>query len=142
MVGGKALGAVRAWTLADHAWNQVKSATKPVMLLLDCDSHSARLDDERLVLSEYLFNLSLALACLKGRGLSTVILGKAGGGVYVAFAAPAPHVAIVHGGQIQVLPGGAIASILGENIDSKADFDDYRNAGVAEQELRLGLLPE
>jgi hypothetical protein len=41
-----------------------------------------------------------------------------------------------------VLPGSVIASILGENIDSRPEFDDYRNAGVADEALRIGLVPE
>jgi hypothetical protein len=60
----------------------------------------------------------------------------------VAFAAPAQRVALVHGAHIQVLPGSVIASILGENIDSRSEFDDYRNAGVADEALRIGLVPE
>ena len=114
LVGGKTLGVARAWTIAEHAWSLAQSGPKPIMLLLDCDSHSAKLDDEKLILSEYLFDLSLAFANLRGRGLTMAILGKAGGGVYVAFAAAAKSVALVHGAQIQVLPGSAIASILGD----------------------------
>jgi hypothetical protein len=142
IVGGKPLGVARAWTLADRAWGLAESEIRPTMLLLDCDSHSAKLDDEKLVLSEYLCDLSFAFASLKNRGLTTSILGKAGGGVYVAFAAPAQRVALVHGAHIQVLPGSVIASILGENIDSRSEFDDYRNAGVADEALRIGLVPE
>jgi acetyl-CoA carboxylase beta subunit len=140
-IGRKPLGAVQAWQLADLAWRQARSSARPVILLLDCDSHATRLDDEKLVLSDYLADLSLAFAAMRGRGLTTVVLHSAGGGVYVAFASPADKVRLVHGGEIQVLPGSAIASILGENVATKPEFTDYLKAGVAEEELRLGLVP-
>ncbi len=140
-VGGKQLGAAHAWQLADLAWQLARSSSRPVILLLDCDSHGTRLDDEKLVLSDYLADLSLAFAAARARALTTVVLRKAGGGVYVAFASPASKVELVHGGEIQVLPGSAIASILGENVATKAEFNDYLKAGVAEEELRLGLVP-
>ena len=140
-IGGQPLGAVHAWQLADLAWQLARLSARPVILLLDCDSHATRLDDEKLVLSDYLADLSLAFAASRKRGLTTVVLRKAGGGVYVAFASPARKVELVHGGEIQVLPGSAIASILGENVATKPEFNDYLKAGVAEEELRLGLVP-
>lgn len=140
-IGGEPLGAVHAWQLADLAWQLARSSSRPVILLLDCDSHATQLDDEKLILSEYLADLSLAFAASRERGLTTVVLRKAGGGVYVAFASPAHNVELVHGGEIQVLPGSAIASILGENVATKPEFNDYLKAGVAEEELRLGLVP-
>ena len=58
-----------------------------------------------------------------------------------ALAAPASRVSIVHGADIQVLPGSAVASILGANRGAVADIADYRRAGVADLERKLGLLP-
>jgi hypothetical protein len=140
-IGGKPLRAARAWQLADLAWQLAAgSSSRPVMLLLDCDTHATSLDDEKLLLSEFLADLSLAFAALRERGLRTTVLRKAGGGVYVAFAAPADKVALLYGGEIQLLPGSAIASILGENVATKTEFGDYRKAGVADEELRIGLL--
>jgi enoyl-CoA hydratase/carnithine racemase len=140
-IRGKPLGAVHALQLADLAWALARTSSRPVILLLDCDSHATRLEDEKLVLSDFLADLSLAFAASRERGLTTVVLRKAGGGVYVAFASPANKVELVHGGEIQLLPGSAIASILGENIATKPEFNDYLKAGVAEEELRLGLVP-
>jgi hypothetical protein len=61
--------------------------------------------------------------------------------VYVALAAPARRIASIHGAEIQVLPGAAVAAILGESRESTPAFDDYRSAGVADEELKLGLVP-
>jgi len=145
-IGGKPLGALPAWQLAELAWQLTDSPSsstlRPLMLLLDCDTHAARLDDEKLILSEYLADLSLAFTAARARGLRTTVLSKAGGGVYVAFTSPAKSVAVLHGAEIQVLPGSAIASILGDNATTLADSSDYLKAGVAEEELRIGLMPQ
>jgi hypothetical protein len=135
ILGGKPIGAARAWLLADLVWRD--RSEQPVVLLLDSDSHAARLEDEKIVLSEYLFDLAVAFASRRPR---TVVLGKAGGGAYVAFAGPARHVALLHKAEIQLLPGAAIASILGEDKSATVEFADYAKAGVADEELKLGLV--
>jgi hypothetical protein len=48
---------------------------------------------------------------------------------------------VVFGADIQVLPGAAVASILGANRDAVGDLSEYRKSGVADEELKLGLPP-
>ena len=85
-----------------------------VRVLLDCATHAARLDDERIVLSEFIVDMADALAVLaRQSSLELVVTGEAGGGVYVALAGPAPVVAGLAGAAvIGVLPQAAIAAIL------------------------------
>ncbi|HEX3098489.1 MAG TPA: carboxyl transferase domain-containing protein [Usitatibacter sp.] len=141
IVGGTPLAAARAWRFADAAWRERGPGT--LRVFLDCASHATRLDEEKLVLSEYVVDMSVALAAAarRGRDVHLTILGKAGGGVYVALAAPAGRVSSVHGADIQVLPGSAVAAILGESREALPSFDNYRAARVADEELRLGLAP-
>jgi hypothetical protein len=47
----------------------------------------------------------------------------------------------VYGADIQVLPGAAVAAILGESREETPAFADYRAAGVADEELKLGFAP-
>lgn len=143
LVGNQPLGAERAWHFAECVWQHAAAPPAHLEVFLDCASHAARLDDERLVLSEFIADMSMALWSLAARGthIGLTITGRAGGGVYVALAAPAQRVASVHGAEIQVLPGAAVAAILGESSDAVPGFDDYRAAGVADEELRLGLVP-
>jgi hypothetical protein len=112
-------------------------------VLLDCATHAPRLEDERIVLTEYIAGMAFALAALAARGttIGLTVLGKAGGGVYVALAAPARRVASVYGADIQVLPGAAVAAILGESNDAAVNFVDYSAAGVCDEELKLGIIP-
>ncbi|MEO8103833.1 MAG: biotin-independent malonate decarboxylase subunit gamma, partial [Betaproteobacteria bacterium] len=60
LIGGKLLGAARAWTLADLVWARRASPPRTLHLLIDCESHATTLDDERVMLSAYLANLSCA----------------------------------------------------------------------------------
>ena len=141
IVGAAPLAAQRAWRFAEAAWRAPGSGT--LRVFLDCASHATRLDEEKIVLSEYVVDMSVALAAAARRGADVhlTILGKAGGGVYVALAAPAARVSSVHGADIQVLPGSAVAAILGESREALPSFDNYRAARVADEELRLGLAP-
>ena len=142
LIGKSALGAVRAWKFAEAAWRHLESPPGTLRLFLDCASHAARLDDERLVLSEYIVGMSLPLVLLAVRGtkVELTILGAASGGVYVALAGAATRVTALHGAQIQVLPGTALAAILGGRREETASWDEYAAAGVADEELKLGIV--
>jgi malonate decarboxylase beta subunit len=143
LVGKGALNAARAWRFAEIVWHHLGSPPRHLEVYLDCASHAARLDEEKIVLTEYVVDMGAALAALGFRGaeVGMTVIGKAGGGVYVALAAPAARVASLYGADIQVLPGSAVAAILGEATESAPAFADYRAAGVAEQEIKLGLVP-
>ena len=143
IVGKSQLGIDRAWHLAQAAWGHSRTPPARLRVFLDCATHATRLEDERAVLSEFVVGMAAALQAVARRGtrVETTILGKAGGGVYVALAAPARPVSAVHGAHIQVLPGAALAAILGEGHDEAPPASEYLAAGVAEEELRLGLVP-
>ncbi|HEX5629170.1 MAG TPA: biotin-independent malonate decarboxylase subunit gamma, partial [Usitatibacteraceae bacterium] len=143
LVGTTHAGAERAWRFAQAAWRLAIESPSRVEILLDCESHAARLEDEKAVLSEFVVDMGAALGALSARGthVQLTILDRAGGGVYVALAAPATRVAVVFGADVQVLPGAALASILGANRDAVGDISEYRNSGVADEEIKLGLPP-
>ena len=142
LIGGRVLGAARAWALADLIRKMLSAPPARLQLLVDCESHATALDDERIMLSAYLASLASALYALglAGTQIETTVLGKLGGGVYVALSAPAPVVNMLFGTEIQLLPGKAIASILGDAGTPQYAFTDYRSARVAEHEIKLGLV--
>lgn len=139
------LGAVSAWAFAQRARALAQDISgKPCLILLDCESHSTQLADEKPILSAYLHYLAHALQRLahsrtaaQPSGLPCIVLSKAGGGVFVAFAA-ATKVAMVYQAQIQLLPASAINNILGNSSDEAAAFKDIQAAGVADEELKIG----
>ena len=143
LVGRTPVGTERAWRFAEKVWSHTAKPPRHLEVFLDCATHAARLEDEKIVLSEYIVDMSLALDHLARRGtrIGLTIVGQAGGGVYVALAAPAARVASVYGADIQVLPGAAVAAILGETRESTPGFDAYRDSGVADAELKLGFVP-
>jgi len=144
LVGRTTVGAERAWRFSQVAWHLARTPPARLELLLDCESHSPRLDDEKVVLSEFIVDMGAALGALAARGtaIELTVIGRAGGAVYVALSSPATRVRTVYGAtDIQVLPGIAVASILGEDKDTPVDSDEYRRAGVADEELKLGLVP-
>ena len=142
LLGSAPLSAGRAWHFADLAWKLAGHASR-LEVYLDCATHAARLEDEKLVLSEYIVDMGFALARLahSGAHVGLTVAGKAGGGVYVALAAPAAQVTSLYGAEIQVLPGAAVAAILGESRETTPSFEEYRAGGVADREIKLGLVP-
>ena len=142
IIDKRLLGAARAWLLADRVWKLAAKPPPRLHLLIDCEAHSAQLDDERLMLSGYLANLSLALVSLARVStlIETTVLGRAGGGVYVAIAAASQKIKLLHGADIQLLPSKAVASILGDADTAKYTLADYAKARVADDELKVGFL--
>jgi hypothetical protein len=116
--------------------------TSQVHMLMDCDAHSAAVDDEKVMLSSYLAELTLSLLAARARGVDVevIVLGKLGGGIYLALAAGCTRLSLLYGAEIQLLPGKAIAAILGEATDTRHSFEDYRVAGVADAERKIGLV--
>jgi len=143
IVGKTPLGITRAWRLADIVWKLMDDPPPRLEVYLDCATHAGRLEDEKAVLTEFIVDMACALFALGRRGtkVGLTVLGKAGGGVYVALAAPASRVVSIYGADIQVLPGSAVAAILGESRESAPVFDEYRKSGVADEEIRLGIAP-
>jgi hypothetical protein len=133
--------ALRASMLTEQILALQRSPPARLDILMDCETHSAALNDEKVMLSSFLSTLSQVLMNLRNAGtlVQTIVLGRLGGGIYVSLAAASSEVNIVHGGEIQLLPAKTIAAILGENSPSTACFDDYRHAGVAEREIKLGM---
>jgi hypothetical protein len=142
LVGKQPLGAARAWRFSEAVWQLAAKPPAHLEVFLDCASHAARIEDEKMVLTEFIVDMSFALAVLAAAGtrVGLTIAGQAGGGVYVALAAPAHRVASVYGADIQVLPGAAVAAILGESATQAASFGDYRVAGVSDEEIKLGFV--
>ncbi len=143
-VDRQAMTAARAWAMCVQCQKILALPKLPAALhvLIDCESHSSKLEDEKVMLSEYLTILSCTLwqVALRGVKIETTVLGKLGGGIYVALAAASSSVNLLYGAQIQLLPGKAIAAILGDSDNAAPEYTEYLKAGVAEHELKLGLI--
>src|SRR5512132_1620863 len=62
IVGKAPLGAARAWRFSDRVWEHADRPPARLEVFLDCASHAPRLEDERAVLTEFIVDMSVALA--------------------------------------------------------------------------------
>lgn len=113
---------------------QRSHARSPVILLLDARAHAATIDDERVLLTDYLVHLGLVIASLRDAGHRTAlwVVGSASGASYVAFAAAADTVSAAPDAHIEILPPAARASIIGDRPQSVIGPDGWLAAGVAD----------
>jgi hypothetical protein len=131
-VGGVAVGALAAWTLAGECLRAADAHPgEAIMLLLDSPGQAPTFGDERVLLSEYVSHLALVLASLRqaGHRVTLQVIGEAAGGIYVALAAPAGRVIALPGASVQILPPAAIARVL-RRSSMTASVDDYLQSGV------------
>jgi Carboxyl transferase domain/Malonate decarboxylase gamma subunit (MdcE) len=141
------LGVASAWAFAQRAYALAQDLSgKPCIVLLDCESHSTQIADEKPILSAYLHHLAHALQLLahsriaqQPGGLPCIVLNRAGGGVFVAFAAACKTI-LLYKAQIQLLPASAISNILGNSSDAAIEFAEICAAGVADEELKIGYI--
>jgi len=142
LVGKAPLGAGRAHRFAAIVWALRERGATALEVLLECESHSSSLDDERLLLSAHLADVAVALMALRedGATIRLTVIGNTGGGVYLALAAAAHHVAVAVGASVTVLPAAALASILGTRAQEAIAVDAHQTTDVADEEIALGLL--
>lgn len=133
LTDGTPMGAARAWALADWLWLRASTPPPSLRIFVDCPAHAASIQDERQYLSAQIVNLARALYALREAGteIDTVVTGTLGGGVYVALAA-ASRVLLAPSAEIRLLPGKAMATILGENTEIKSALAVYLATGVAD----------
>jgi hypothetical protein len=139
LVGGVPVDAHGAWRMARALLDAAEPARPPVMvLLLDSPGQAAGLDDERLMPSMAVAQVSAAAARLRatGRRILLWLAGEAGGAIYVALAAAAHEVAAFHATRLQTLPAGAVAGVLGAGRDLASDTQAWTQAGVVDRWVR------
>lgn len=86
---------------------------RAIVVLADIENHSADPADERVVLSEFLALMALALRLVhhRGRVVDVIVTGVSGGGIFAALAAGATRVEMLSEARIQVLSPAALAAI-------------------------------
>lgn len=110
----------------------------PLQLQLDYSGHSTLLDDERLLLSQYLVHLAKAIRrrVRSGHPVHLHINGNISGGIYIAAAGAASSVEMAPGSSVRTLPQSALDEILArpDGIDAAADIalSRYPELGLAD----------
>jgi acetyl-CoA carboxylase beta subunit len=140
---GAPLSAAACWRLADWVLGLGDTHPgSPLVLILDAEAHAATVEDERVLLSDYLVHFSLCVAAA-AKVLPRSVLwlpGAASGASYVAFAAPVDHVSALPSARIAILPPAAVRQILGDQAAASASSQDWIETGVADALLDSRLL--
>ncbi|HEY7760519.1 MAG TPA: carboxyl transferase domain-containing protein [Burkholderiales bacterium] len=132
---GAPVSAADCWHLAD--WLLALGDThpgSPLVLVLDAEAHAATVEDERVLLADYLVHLSLC-GVVRARVAPRTVLwlpGAASGASYVAFAAPVDRVCALPSARIAILPPAAVRQILGNEATTAASAQDWIQTGVAD----------
>jgi hypothetical protein len=132
---GAPVSAADCWHLAN--WLIAQGDThpgSPLVLILDAQAHAATVEDERVLLADYLVHLSLCAAVRARTAPRTVLWlpGAASGASYVAFAAPVDRVCALPSAHIAILPPAAVRQILGDGATAVASAQDWVQTGVAD----------
>lgn len=131
----RSFGAADAVVMAELAESAcLNAARKSLTIAMDCPGHSILLQDEEIILSQYLVHLALWLRHLVCEGISIRlrITGTLSGGIYIGLAAAASSTELVPGATIRTLPVSALVNIFGGEIQEIADRASYVEWGLVD----------
>jgi acetyl-CoA carboxylase beta subunit len=133
-----AADAIAAAALAESAC--LHAGTKPLTIAIDCPGHSILLQDEEIILSQYLVHLALSLRLLvrEGASIRLLVAGNVSGGIYIAFSAATSTTELAPGAVIRTLPRSSLVQIFGEDMQEEIDNASYVEWGLAEKVLVPG----
>jgi hypothetical protein len=133
LVGGGTATAPLALALTEQVL-AIGTAPRAVAVLADIENHSADPADERVVLSEYLALLALALRVAQRRGhdVRVIVTGVSGGGIFAALAAGASRVEMLPEARIQVLSPEALAAIGQQAVPEDESATSAIRAGAVD----------
>jgi hypothetical protein len=106
---------------------------RPVLIALDIPGHSAMLQDEQLLLSDFVVHLALVVTSLRqaGHAIRLILLGRASGALYAALAASTTRVIATSDAQVEVLPAQAAMHVTRE--PGAIGEADLLASGIADQ---------
>jgi len=144
LVDGAPLGAIEAWMIAESIITSVRARPdRPIVLLYDTLGHAATVEDEALLLSDYVTHLARSVLWARERGVtvSTWLFGEASGGAYVAFTAAADQVLAFPGSDLRILPQAAVLQVLGETLQPGVARAGWRALGLVDAVLADDTMP-
>lgn len=131
----RSFGAVDALVLAELAESACSNAAiKSLTIAVDCPGHSILLQDEEIILSQYLVHLALWLRHLvhEGACIRLRITGTLSGGIYIGLAAAASSTELAPGATIRTLPVSSLVHIFGNGMQDMDDSASYVEWGLVD----------
>ena len=132
-VGGRPVGAFACVRMMEILRGFAgEPATLGVTLLLDSPGQMADVDNEQILLSEFVARVADLVHALgsDGRLVDLWLMGEAGGAIYLALAAAATRVTAWPGMRIQTLPPQVVDGVLGQRQAPAASLADLVDARV------------
>jgi len=115
-VQGRPVDAAACWRFAQALLDLARDhPPMPFVILLDTPGQAATLDNEQLVLSEFIAQVAAVTYRLRAQGqpVELWLTGEAGGAIYVALAAAATTVTAWPGARVQTLPARIVSGVVG-----------------------------
>ena len=137
----RSFGAADAVILAELAEAACADpAIESLTIVMDCHGHSILLQDEEIILSQYLVHLALWLRHLvrTGSSIRLRVAGSLSGGIYICLAAAASSTELAPGATIRTLPVSALVNIFGSEMQESSDRASYVEWGLVDSVLPYG----
>lgn len=134
----RSFGAADAVRLAELAQSACSNAAiESLTIVMDCPGHSILLQDEEVILSQYLAHLALWLRHLvhAGASIRLRVAGTLSGGIYIVLAAAASTTELAPGASIRTLPASVLVNIFGNEIEETVDRASYIEWGLVDSVL-------
>ena len=131
----RSFGAADALVLAELTESACSNAAiNSLTIVMDCPGHSIQLQDEKVILSQYLAHLALWLRHLvcEGASIRLRVTGTLSGGIYICLAAAASRTELAPGATVRTLPASSLVHIFGNEIQDKTDHASYVEWGVVD----------
>ena len=130
--GGK-VGASEMIALSDYLLHS-KIGTR-VTIILNASSHAMDLENEEIILSDFMAHTALCLVEAKRRNISVrlVVKGCAGGGAYVSLASGCGTVRAEFNAKFFLLPEKAVEAVIGTKLKFETSVNDFIKHGVVDQ---------
>lgn len=131
----RSFGAADAVVMAELAEAAcLNAAIKSLTIAMDCAGHSILLQDEEIILSQYLVHLALWLRHLVHEGvpIRLRVAGTLSGGIYIGLAAAASSTELAPGATIRTLPVSSLVNLFGGEIQEIADRSSYVEWGLVD----------
>jgi acetyl-CoA carboxylase carboxyltransferase component len=138
-VQGRPVDAAACWRFSQALLDLARDRPPmPFVILLDTPGQAGTIDNEQLVLSEFIAQAAAVVHALRtqGKPVELWLTGEAGGAIYVALAAAANTVTAWPGARVQTLPARVVSGVIGTTRDQVTPVSELLEARVIDRWTR------
>lgn len=138
-VQGRPVDAAACWRFSQALLDLARDRPPmPFVILLDTPGQAGTIDNEQLMLSEFIAQAAAVVHALRthGKPVELWLTGEAGGAIYVALAAAATTVTAWPGARVQTLPARVVSGVIGTARDQVTPVSELLEARVIDRWTR------